>query len=59
MTNFLMELQEKFLIAKLQKYGWKPMWSLDKSINFTIEEFLKNKKIFKDVIFQNTQISYN
>ena len=35
----------KVLDCKIaKKYGWKSIWSLDKSINYTIEEFLKNKK---------------
>lgn len=34
-------------IAK--KYGWKSIWSLDKSINFTVKEFLKNKNKYLEM----------
>ena len=43
--KFLDGTPRKVLDCKIaKKYGWKPIWSLDKSINFTIKEFLENKR---------------
>ncbi len=43
--KFLDGTPRKVLDCKIaKKYGWRPVWSLDKAIDLTIQDFFRNKK---------------
>ncbi len=43
--KFLDGTPRKVLDCKIaKKYGWRPIWSLDKAIDLTIQDFFRNKK---------------